>query len=400
MKEHPIPQDVTGYKFHIVGNMTVGQFLQLVAGAVLAFMIYSTNLYDIIKWPLMLLVFGLGAMAAFVPIAERPLSHWITTFIMVLNRPTKFFWRREARIPDYFTFVSSSNQKVVLPEVDLTPLRRQKIHEYIDSARTIIGVDQETQQVQLYVDHIGSLFSTTPVTTPHAQPELSKPNLKVRLRSMRSAPSSPISTEIALSTEEKSSDDQEQKTIGQDLSSTLPEITTYTSEKILQAQSFTKSQEQKNDRELLNAIPKEEVPTIEHAVEQQKVEEKNAQSNNQTITQLTQQEKVQPNPTNTTKATFNTKLPFPSKPTVPNKLVGMVLSANNDLLEGAIVEIKNTDGSITRAVRTNALGQFFVTTPLNKGKYVITVDKSGFTFEPISIELKGKILEPLEIRSV
>ena len=72
---------------------------------------------------------------------------------------------------------------------------------------------------------------------------------------------------------------------------------------------------------------------------------------------------------------FNANLPFPSKPTLPNKLVGMVLTPDNNLITDAIVEVQTIDGNIVRAVKSNALGQFTITTPLKDGEYIISVEK-------------------------
>jgi hypothetical protein len=36
MKEHPIPQDITNYRFHIVGSMTLKQFGECAAGVIIA----------------------------------------------------------------------------------------------------------------------------------------------------------------------------------------------------------------------------------------------------------------------------------------------------------------------------------------------------------------------------
>lgn len=402
MHDHPIPQDVTGYRFHIVGNMTLGQFGQLFVAVVICFVIYQTNLYTIIKWPLILFVFALGAMAAFVPIYERPISHWITTFFKILNKPTQFFWRREPVIPEFFTFISSSAQKVVLPELDLTPLRRQKIHEYIVSAKNTEAPDEETQQVQEYVDYVTTLFdvqAATSAATALGQPGekvLQKPKLKTRLRSLRPqedvvptvTPAPEPLPEITIPAENTNAD--------VDQSVAVPENTaepaTYTSA-IVDAQAAVQAQMQDQTE------APEDQPTIADAATQ--IIPTEQASEPQLIDVVNPASPAAPTaPTATTQATFNTQLPFPSKPTIPNKLVGMVLSNTNELIDGAIVEIHTKDGLVARAVRTNALGQFFVSTPLDKGTYMITVEKTGRQFEPITIELKGKIVEPLEIHSL
>ena len=39
MKQHPIPQDITGYKFHLIGAMTLKQFAEVAVGAIIAFIV-------------------------------------------------------------------------------------------------------------------------------------------------------------------------------------------------------------------------------------------------------------------------------------------------------------------------------------------------------------------------
>ena len=95
MREHPIPQDISGYRFHIIGNMTLKQFIEMAGGCVVAVIIYATNLPTIIKWPLIGLSIGVGALIAFIPIAERPLDHWVITFFKVLYRPTNFSGKKQ-----------------------------------------------------------------------------------------------------------------------------------------------------------------------------------------------------------------------------------------------------------------------------------------------------------------
>ena len=101
----------------------------------------------------------------------------------------------------------------------------------------------------------------------------------------------------------------------------------------------------------------------------------------------------------TSQAVYNTSLPFPDKPSVPNKLVCMVLSAHNELIPDAIVEIRKSSGSIERAVKSNALGQFFITTPLANGEYVVEAEKDELQFPSQSIVLTGTPVDPIEIRS-
>jgi hypothetical protein len=97
-------------------------------------------------------------------------------------------------------------------------------------------------------------------------------------------------------------------------------------------------------------------------------------------------------------AVFNASLPFPSVPETPNTLVGMVFGKTGNIIENAVVEIKNQGGTV-RATKTNRLGQFFLATPLNSDSYSLYTEKEKFAFNPISLKLEGKIYPPLEIRA-
>lgn len=93
------------------------------------------------------------------------------------------------------------------------------------------------------------------------------------------------------------------------------------------------------------------------------------------------------------------ELPFPQTPQTPNLLVGMVLNQKGKIIEGAILEIRNSKGIPVRALRSNKLGQFRIVTPLKNDTYEIETEKEGYTFDIIKVELKGKPVPPIEIRA-
>lgn len=101
----------------------------------------------------------------------------------------------------------------------------------------------------------------------------------------------------------------------------------------------------------------------------------------------------------TVEAKFGLHLPIPEPPTRPNIITGMVLDKNGELLEGAILEIRNSQGMPVRALKTNKLGQFTIATPLENDTYEIEIEKEGFEFDIIKFEAKGEIIQPLEIKA-
>ena len=93
------------------------------------------------------------------------------------------------------------------------------------------------------------------------------------------------------------------------------------------------------------------------------------------------------------------KILFPSTPTTPNIIVGVVMDKEGKIVEGAIMEIRDAQGNPVRALRTNPLGQFRIATPLPNGIYEIETEKEGLIFDLVKIALKGEIVQPIEIRA-
>jgi hypothetical protein len=91
------------------------------------------------------------------------------------------------------------------------------------------------------------------------------------------------------------------------------------------------------------------------------------------------------------------QIPMPDKPETPNVLVGMVTDTFGKIVEEVIVEIQDEKGNPSRVLKTNSLGQFKTTTPLANGKYLVISDKEGLVFDRVSVELTGKIVEPIKI---
>ena len=87
----------------------------------------------------------------------------------------------------------------------------------------------------------------------------------------------------------------------------------------------------------------------------------------------------------------------PSPPTTPNTLTGQVIDQEKHIVEGAIMEIRDSMGRPVRALKSNKLGHFMVVTPLMSGKYEIITEKDGFNFEPLSFEANGTIIPPIAI---
>jgi len=87
----------------------------------------------------------------------------------------------------------------------------------------------------------------------------------------------------------------------------------------------------------------------------------------------------------------------PPIPSVPNLISGIVKDKEGNVVEGAILEIVDLQGNPLRALKSDKLGLFRIATPLPNGTYEIITEKEGYDFDIIKIDLKGEIVQPIEI---
>ncbi len=389
--------------------MTLKQFAELCVGCIAALITYATNLPDVIKWPLIILFVCLGAMVAFVPFEERPLDHWVTTFISVLYRPTQFFWKKQAKMPDSFSFESKSlDRSDLVQDVDLSPARRERVKEYLQS----IDLEEESDIFSQYQDqrykevmlalHTGldshnpssSLPGENLVNISLGDPSAATEN-RVNNESFASLQQE-ITTEISIPSHKFASADS------------LP-----TSQVIPDSSGVEDRQgevESYNHNLSQNRGPVE-VPELEMVrVESQAEQEVTEYSRDATLStdqsyvtdQAINQEVVfDPNLVVPVQlASSIPDIPSPAPPAIPNQLAGVVTDQQGNLQEGAIVEVITPTGMSARAVKTNPLGQFYVTTPLGNGSYILRTEKTGLQFQLQSLELGGELVPPLIIWSV
>lgn len=99
---------------------------------------------------------------------------------------------------------------------------------------------------------------------------------------------------------------------------------------------------------------------------------------------------------------FNAKVKriIPSLTNEINVVSGLVRDSEDKLIPNVLMIIKNMRGEAVRAFKTNSMGQFVVSTPLQNGTYTLEVsptNKLNLTFGIIPIEVKGEIISPLDV---
>lgn len=89
----------------------------------------------------------------------------------------------------------------------------------------------------------------------------------------------------------------------------------------------------------------------------------------------------------------------PVPPSQPNTISGQVLDSNGAIIEGAILEVRDSSSIPVRAFKTNKLGHFINVTPLREGVYTIETEKEGYSFETVNFETKGEIIPSILIKA-
>jgi len=168
MEQHPVPQHIASYEFRLIGDMTLRQFAQLAAGAILGLIVYALPMPGIFKWPL-IVFFGFSGFAfAFLPFNERPLSNWVLSFFKAIFAPTQFIWAKTAQRPEIFEPLSFK-----AATVKEAPLKSDKegLNQYLASLPFTETKNPLDQQEESFLKEVSNLFQLAhPKVTP-VQPQ-------------------------------------------------------------------------------------------------------------------------------------------------------------------------------------------------------------------------------------
>lgn len=176
MENHPIPQDVTGFQFKLIGNMTVKQFAYLATGVVLAWIFFQLPISFLIKIPICSFFAILGIGLAFFPVSGRPMDLMIGNYIKALLRPTQFIYEKTG---EQLYFPSTR-----VPFSGVAPFQQKdKLKAYLES-QTIQKNKPRTESVRGKIDAKENNFLMSVSTlannasfTPTINPVLNVPNI-------------------------------------------------------------------------------------------------------------------------------------------------------------------------------------------------------------------------------
>lgn len=343
MENHPIPQDVTGFKFKLIGSVTVKQFLYILAGGILAGVCLILPTSMLIRVPLAIFFGGIGTAMAFIPIEGRPMDVMIKNFLKALPSENQYIFKKtgaQALIAEFFSPPPVVKTNIVVPETK---------NEEKDSKRALLystlklsSSYRPDEKEQAVLSNINSYFNETlhPATPPIQQ------NVDI------------LPQEIV-----------------------KPPLIPQPKETLIARPSPAPQAVEAAPAPLPKAVEPVKIPVVE-------TKPSVLPNVSQNVTAVAPQNQL--------------KAGFPQLPDIPNIVLGIIKDPRGKVLPNVLVEIMSAQGVPVRAFKTNALGQFTAATPLVNGDYEVILEdpRKANEFEKIHITLDGSIFEPLEINSV
>lgn len=333
MDEHSIPQNVTSFEFHLIGDMTLKQFAYLASGLAIAYLTFITIFS---KAPLLAIpIIGVSSLTgiafAFLPILDRPLDHWVSSYFKAIFSPTQGVWQ------------SPLNPRAKLAPND--PLFLSRLPSYLAS----IG---EKQPV---FTQPASFQPVAPQQAPAPRPIFNQPITRLTPAPTPTIPApTPGVAPSALPTKEE-----------------LDKLVVMAKQaQELQVKVAAQQQEITKLKSSLGSPAQPPIPVLTVPVTKPDIK----------VIEPIQQVKTQLLLTST-----------------PNVINGIVTDISGNYLEGVIVIIHNKENLPVRALKTNKLGQFTGATPLPPGEYTITLEKDTLEFDTFKTILNDTVLSPIMI---
>ena len=352
MENHPIPQDITGFEFKLIGNMTLKQFAYIAGGAGIGLICYVLPIFVLIKIPLALVFVGVGVLFAFVPFQGRPLDVMIKNFFKAAFSPTQYVYQKM----DNLLLAKSS------PSVEKNKLDKKEtvffesLNQYAASKPSLATAPTQAKAVR----------------TASPQQTLKQPSEELQKTAAL------LERELA---EAKAKEAAENKT--------NPEEYLKAHQKVLELQDNLKNltfQKQELESKLISLQQKMEAqgkplyaPSVAHPE------------------QLKETKFVRSIPQGMQKSAG-----LPTAPEFPNVITGIIKDPRGNPLANILVEVKDSQGNAVRAFKTNALGRFASATPLTNGEYSIGFEdpREQNKFDTVAFKATGEVILPIEIISV
>jgi hypothetical protein len=393
MENHPIPQDITGFEFKLIGDMTLKQFAYVAGGAIVGLVFYALPIFALIKIPIALAFVGVGVLFAFVPFEGRPLDIMIKNFLKAVFNPTQYVYQKMgAQLLTDNSLVSAPGGK----KQSFGEASQKQLRDFLNSLP--VGKNKLDKKEMVFFESLAQYETNKPLQT---NPGFVASH-SVATTTAQQAPMQTVAPQQPAKSTQQGNNNDLQKTA---------ELL----EKELQAAKAKEAIEnQTNPEEYLKAHQKvlELQKTLNDlAFQKQELESK--------LISLQQRMEMQgksiytpsvARPEELKETKFVRSIPqnmqkgagLPTAPEFPNVVTGIIKDPRGNPLQNILVEVKDSQGNAVRAFKTNALGQFASATPLINGEYTIGFEdpREQNKFDTVAFKATGEIILPIEIISV
>lgn len=392
MDNHPIPQDVTGFQFKLIGNMTVKQFAYLAVGGVLAVVSFHVptngSFFILVGKYLFMVLFALTAVAlAFLPFEGRPLDTMIINFVKALFRPNQYIFQKTGGHLAFLHFtptvaLAQTATGGYAPKVAPAAQPRhdakeqqlqallQSIHSQTPGSQTPYD-EKEAQFMRLVTG-----AQTAPQPTPKSPPPMPAPAIAVTPPPPPAPepPPPPASEAPAVS-------DRLHTVLSNVTPPKTPTLPPLPAAPLPEPQPAMPPPTEATSEPVPAAAP-QPVPALQQQPAMPQAPE-------------------QASPAAPITADAARELGLPHLPDSPNLILGIIKDSRGNVLSNVLVEVKDEAGNPVRAFKTNALGQFASATMLQNGTYIVDFEdpKGEHAFTSARLVADGTILQPLVITS-
>ena len=432
-KQHAVPQNIMDVEFKLIGELTMRQFVYILVFAIAAYMA-KLSVPQPFTW---FSVVGLGLMGlglAFVPYEDRGLDEWIINFLKAINMPTERIWKKEWKIPVGLAYEQSLHF-VQQELITLAPTAsRRKLEEYLDQR----GQDKEKDPLDIPEEMYRTMVREAFKTKESASPQGVRPSTTATSKDIIFRGAQPPSEAQEKPTGEMGKDDGTIKEVKTAQAQNTPSKEQYEGAKKKETEKSKREADEAFRQTKLNKI-------IETRIRKSKIKPLDegksrgiiplkplTQHSGRKFVNLTpsQGQIVLPirgervmqiardeDATTEEKSKKMRKLlsqthrekerekklsvkQIPSMVKKPNVVSGVIKNRRGEYINGVVLVIKNEKGEPVRALKTDKVGRFLVSTPLANGKYKLEVDgakQTNLAFDIIPLEVKGALLPSFEI---
>jgi len=156
MQQHPVPQNITGFEFKLIGFLTLRQFGYLAAAAIFTFILYSAKIpiyvIVVLAGPLDLLALAL----AFLPVNGQPFERALAAFLKTVYSPNVRVWHREPKVlgflePQFSIYLKSQSNIAGEPRIlsDRSKLNAYLQSHKLEKRKMLVDINEERRLQQL-----------------------------------------------------------------------------------------------------------------------------------------------------------------------------------------------------------------------------------------------------------